>query len=256
MEIDLKIVVEKLKDIFRLKDSPIAFFYTDNPPAEIYKPKQKSIEHVPCIIQLLNGVRNGNILVLGKQSRNLCPGGLAYLGFKKIFPGANYFLSTGIKNIKDDKGIEGERIFKTPQLAEEFYKEIPFKKNPAKYAVFMPLEAVNLSEYHPLLVIFFVNPDQLTGFIQLANYDTKNRTILGIGSGCSTIITEPLAELKKMNPPRAVVGMLTDVLARRHIKSSEISFTIGFNRLIQLYENIDESFLKLKAWNNIHKRIR
>jgi uncharacterized protein (DUF169 family) len=250
-------IVEKFKSVFKLKDLPIAFFYTDNPPQEVYKPKAKSLENVPCIIQFLNGVRRGRTLVLGKQSRNLCPGGLAYIGFKKMFPGLEYFLSTGIRDKEGNLVREGERYKKTPEMAREFYGTIPFKKNSAKYAVFMPLDKVNNEVYKPSLVIFFVNMDQLSGLIQLTHYDlTDNKTIIGYGSGCSHIITEPLAELEKSETPRAVVGMLTDIVSRRHIKRDEATFTIGYNRLLELYNNLKGSFIELEAWKNIQNRIK
>ena len=256
MTIEIDKLIKKFKSVFKIKESPIAFFYTDNPPEEVYRPKAKSIKHLPCIIQLLNGVRRGKILVLGKQSRHLCPGGLSYLGFKKRISGLEYFLSTGVQSPEEGKIIlEGERIVKTPQLAKEFYDIIPFKKSPAPYAVFMPLNLVNLEIYKPLLVIFFVNMDQLAGLTQLANFDTSNRAILGFGSGCSTIITEPLAELERNGIPKPVIGILTDIIARSHIKADETSFTIGYNRLFQLYENIDESFLKIESWKRIYDRI-
>ena len=253
-------LVEDLKSVFKLSESPIAFFYTDIIPddVEVYKPKKpKTLTRFPCIIQFLNGVRHGKTLVLGKQSRHLCPGGASYLGLRRRFSGAEYYLSTGFTSSKEGAiALEGERVIKTPQLAKEFYDTIPFKKSPAKYAVFMPLHAVNLEIYKPLLVIFFVNMDQLAGLVQLANFDTiTNRTILGISSGCGAITTEPLAELSNLEFPRPVVGMLTDIIARSHVKAGEATFTIGFDRLLQLHKNIDDSFLKLDAWKAIHDRI-
>ncbi len=256
MSIDIIELTQKFKTLFKLRYSPIAFFYTDSPPEEAYNPKRKSIKHIPCIIQLLNGVKSGRTLVLGKISKNLCPGGLAYLGFRKVMNGLENFLSTGVIGPKDGQIIlEGERFVKTPELAKQFLDQIPFKKSPADFAVFMPLENVNIEQYEPELVIFFVIIDQLAGLIQLANFDSLNRTILGIGSGCSTIITEPLAEKEKYNEPRPVVGMLTDILARQHIKSDEVTFTVAYNKLIKMFNNIDESFLKLDAWSTIYNRL-
>ena len=256
MVINNKEIVEKFKTVFKLKESPIAFFYTDNPPQKVFKPKPKSIKNIPCIIRLLNGVRRGRTLVLGKKSRNLCPGGLAYLGFGKRMQGLENFLSTGIRDREGKIILQGERFLKTPQIAKNFLDKIPFSKNPAEYAVFMPLDRINPEIYKPLLVIFFVNMDQLAGLIQLAHFDaTNNRTILGVGSGCSTIITEPLAELKKEQISRPVIGMLTDILSRGHITTEIATFTIGYDRLLQLYENIDKSFLTLDPWNKIQNRV-
>ena len=256
MKIDNIKVVNILKEEFKLKDDPIAFFYTNDPPEEVYKPARRSIDFIPCIIQFLNGVRKGKTLVLGKESKNLCPGGQAYLGFRKRMEGLENFLSRGIPN-PNGEGYqrEGERFIKTPELAKAFFEQIPFRKHPADYAVFMPLVKVDMEKYTPLLVIFHVTMDQLAGLTQLANYETVNRVKLGIGSGCSTIITEPLAELEKSDDPAPIAGMLTDILARRHIKSEEATFTISYQKLLKLVGNIEESFVKLEAWEHIRNRI-
>lgn len=119
----------------------------------------------------------------------------------------------------------------------------------------MSLDQVNPKQYEPKLVIFYVKNDQLIGLNQLANFDTLNRTILGIGSACDTIITEPLSEVNNNDEPRPVLGLLSDVLARRHLKLDDVSFTLGYKKLIQMYNNIDESFLKLDAWKAISDRI-
>ncbi len=249
-------MVEKFKDFFNLKESPIAFFYTDDPPQEVYKPKAKDLKHLPCIIQLLNGVRRGRTLVLGKDSRNLCPGGLAYLGFRKIMSGIEYYLSIGISDNDGKIVLEGEKFKKNPELAKGLYENIPFRKSPAKFAVFTPLNKLNDETNKRLLVIFYVNMDQLAGLMQLVNYDLKEKgATLGMGSSCSTIITEPFAELDKKSP-RAFVGMLTDVLSRSHVGTNEATFTIGYDRLMQLYKNIEGSFLELDAWKKIRDRIK
>ena len=256
MVIDNTDLVEKFNSAFKLKESPIAFFYTDNPPQETYSPKEKPSKRAACIIQLLNGVRSGNTLVFGKDIRNFCPGGLAYLGFKEIFSGLNCFLSTGIPNPEGEGYIrKGERFVKTPELGQKFIDLIPFQKAPSDYAVFMPLNQVNQIEYEPLLIIFFVKMDQLAGLIQLANYETLNRAKLGIGSGCSTILTEPLAELENGVDSSPIIGQLTDILARSRLPQEEASFTVGYEKLVRMYNNIDESFLKLEAWKQILNRI-
>lgn len=111
-----KELVEKLTAVFKLRYPPIAFFYTDNPPHEIYEPKKKSIQNWPCIIQLLNGVKSGRPLVLGKKSRNLCPGGLTYLGFQKPSEVTAKFLSVDLFDKEGNKIMEGERFVKTPEF--------------------------------------------------------------------------------------------------------------------------------------------
>jgi len=170
--------------------------------------------------------------------------------------GIEYYLSTGLPgNTSGEMLLEGEHFKKTPEIAKAFYETVPFRKHPAKYAVFMPLEKVDSEKYTPDLVIFFVNMDQLGGLIQLFNYDTNDGIKIGLSSSCGTIITEPLAELDRKPVSRAVVGLLSDMLSRRHVGSDVVSFTVSYDRLLQILPQMNDSFLKLDAWQRILKRI-
>ena len=183
-------------------------------------------------------------------------GGQGYLGFRKMIKGLEYFLSTGIPgNKKGEMLLEGERFKQNPKIAKEFYESIPFQKHEDDFAVFMPLENVDLNKYKPDLVIFLVNMDQLGGFIQLFNYDTNNGIKLGLTSACGSIITEPMAEIGRKPVARATIGLLSDMLARRLVPRDLASFTVPFDRLLQVYSIMDESFLPLNAWQRILKRI-
>jgi len=256
LEIDNKSIVESFRKYFKLKESPIAFFYTDDPPQKVFKPHPKNRNIFPCIIQFLRGVRRGRTIVFSKKSFRLCPGGLAYLGFKKMIKGIEYYLSIGIPSHKPgEKLLEGEHFKRTPQIAKEFYEKVPFKRNPAEFAVFMPLEKVDSGKYKPDLVIFFVNMDQLGGLIQLFNYDTNDGIKIGLTSACGTIITEPLAEQNHKPIPRAVIGLLSDMLSRKWIEPNIASFTVGYDRLLQIVPLMNESFLNFEAWQRILKRI-
>ncbi len=251
-----KDVVEAFKQYFKLKEPPIAIFYTDVPPEKVFEPKFKSVKFYPCVIRLLNSVRRGRTLVIGKESRNLCPGGLAYLGFQQRLRDLEYHISQGYT---DASGkwllIDGEKFFKNTQIARELLNDIPFMQSPGNYIVFMPLENVDLERYEPQLVCFFVNMDQLAGLIQLAHFDAPNvRTLVAKSSGCGAIVTEPYAELNK-EIPAPIIGLLTDIYARQNVKKEDAVLTLGYKRLIELYNNIDESFLKLEAWKRIQNRI-
>jgi uncharacterized protein (DUF169 family) len=256
LEISTNLIIEKFKKYFKLNESPIAFFYTDEPPQTAFNPHPKNKNKVSCLIQLLNGVRRGRTLVFGKESSRLCLGGLAYLGFKKMVQGIEYYLSTGVPSNKPGELLlEGERFKISPEVAKGLYERVPFQKHPANYAVFMPLENVDLVKYKPALIIFFVNMDQLGGLIQLFNYDTNEGIKLGLSSSCGTIITEPMAEIGRTPVSRAVVGMLSDMLSRNHITKELASFTVSYDRLLQILPLMDKSFLILAAWQKILSRI-
>ncbi|MHA2473955.1 MAG: DUF169 domain-containing protein [Promethearchaeota archaeon] len=235
-----KAIVNELTAVFKLRYPPIAFFYTDNPPYETYKPKGNS----PCILQLLNGVKSGRPLVLGKISHKLCEGGLTNLGFQKRLEGTTKFLT------------DVEKFVKTIELADNLMESIPFRKSTAEFAVFMQLNQVNIDLYKPLLVIFFANISQLTGLTQLANFDTVNKTKLGRGVNCQTIITEPLLELDSNQTPRAIIGCMSDTSTRMFIKQDEATITVSYDRLLSMVKNINKSFLSLDHWKRIYDKIQ
>ena len=250
-------IVEKFNKYFKLRYSPVAFFYTNEPPSKVYKPRPKKFDAQPCIIQMLNGVLKRNrMLVLGKESSRLCLGGLSYLGFKKRPKIFENFLSTGIPSQEPGKMVlEGERYKKEPELVREYYERMLIRKAPAKYAVFMPLNRMDLNKMKPDLVIFFVNMDQLGGMVQLFNYDIFEGSKLGVSSACGTIITEPFAEIGRKPVPRAIIGMLSDILARNQVPPEIATFSVPFERLLQILPLMEETFLNLKAWQKIQKRI-
>jgi uncharacterized protein (DUF169 family) len=249
------IIIPKFKEYFKI-DNPIAFFYTNNPPQDCFNPHPKNKKLLNCIIPLLNGVRQGRILVLGRKSFNLCIGGLTYLGFRNLLKGAEYFLSMGISagNKPNEIFMEGERIKIDHKLAKDFYSNVPFFKTNLKYCVFMPLKIVPLEKYTPELIILFVNMNQLGGLIQLFNYDTNDGTKLGWTSGCGSLITEPIFELRKSSTnPRAIIGLLSDMISRKYVPSELASFTTSYDRILKILPLMDNSFLQKDSWKRILK---
>ena len=250
-------VKDKFTTVFRLKNPPIAFFYTDNPPKEPIKPKrQRKLANRPCISQYINGVKRGNTLVIGRESKNLCTGGLHWLGFTDNFikMPSSQFHSVGFLDKNGNVVMEGEKTVKTPEISLALLEKLTDPEAPAEYAVFMPLDQVNTEIYQPLLVIFFVNMDQLSGLIMLSHFDTNNHAKLAFGSNCTSFVWEPLLELKKGDPPRAVVGCLTECVTRRFVRKDEATFTVGYERLVEMYDNIDESFLQTDLWKIVRDR--
>lgn len=253
-----KELAEKFTNTFKLKTPPIAFFYTDDPPKEAFNPKkQRKLKDRPCLSQYINGVKKGRTLVLGNDSKNMCGGALRTMRIKCPFIAepASQFHSVGFLNKDGEVVMEGERGVKTPEICLQLFEDLQHKEAQTESAVFMPLDQVDMEKYKPLLVIFFANMDQLSGLIMLSNYDTSNYAKLAFGSNCTSFILEPLLELERGNPPRAVVGSLTECNSRRFVKKDEATFTIGYERLFDLYENIDESFLKTSQWKTVENRM-
>jgi uncharacterized protein (DUF169 family) len=227
-------------------DLPITFYYTDD---EGHAPLAKPGSIPRCIIAALAKARNGESMCFDVQSVG-CFGGRRYLGFTdKISDDFEYFLSCGIPGKR-----EGERYKKSPELVKETMKHWPSFKAPSRFVVFKRWDKLEESD-DPEVVIFFVKPDVLSGLFTLASFDESepNATFTPMGSGCSTIIQYPYLEGNSKRP-RAVIGMF-DPSARPFVQDNVLTFSVPMKRLVEMINNMDESFLITDTWKKIQKRI-
>jgi uncharacterized protein (DUF169 family) len=225
---------------------PITFFYNDKTGGT------KTVERgsVPrCVIGALVKVRLGESLAFDADAVG-CPGGRRYLGFsEKLMPDFEYFLSCGVPG-----KTEGERYKKTPELVREAMKEWPSFKAPARYIVFKRWDKLEASD-DPDVVIFFAEPDVLSGLFTLASYDeaAPNMVECPFGSGCSTIVQYPYLE-KDKERPRAVLGMF-DVSARPFVPRHTLTFSVPLPKFTRMVDNMEESFLVTQSWQKVVKRM-
>jgi hypothetical protein len=141
---------------------------------------------------------------------------------------------------------------KTPQDVVRFVELLPMTEIPSPFVVFTPLENVDAFREKPQTVVFFVNPDQLSALVVLANYghQSNENVIIPYAAGCQTIGIYPYREAKSENP-RAVVG-LTDLSARVYVRkqlgSNLMTFSIPFAMFEQMEKNVAGSFLERHTW--------
>ena len=248
MDIELKerflAVWEKYFDGTEL---PIVFYYANEAPeVELVKPTPG----YRCIMADLSKVRMGSSICFDTDSFG-CFGGKRYLGFsQEVMPNFEYFLSCGIAG-----KLEGERYKKTPELVKEIMKNAPKFKAPGRYIVFKRWDTLEESD-EPDVVVFFAQPDILSGLFTLANYDIAepNGVFCPFSAGCGSIVQYPYLE-KGSDFPRAVLGMF-DVSARPFVAWNVLSFSVPMNKIITMVENMDESFLITPSWYKIQKRIK
>jgi len=231
---------------FNNVELPITFYYTNEVGhARLVKPGS-----VPrCVIGALSRVRRGSSLCFDVDSVG-CPGGKRYLGFaEEIMPNFKYFLSCGIPG-----ELEGERYKKSPELVEEAMKHWPVFKAAGNFIVFKRWDRLEKSD-NPEVVIFFAQPDVLSGLFTLASFDEAEPSgaFAPFGSGCSTIVQYPYLE-RESDHPRAVIGMF-DVSARPFIPKNVLTFSVPMKKFIRMVENIEESFLITDSWQRVQKRI-
>ncbi len=234
------------KEYFDEADLPITFYYTDDEGrAELAK-----ADSTPrCVIGALSRVRRGSSFCLNADSIG-CLGGRRYLGFaERIVPNFEYFLSCGIPG-----KLRGERYKKSPALVREAMKYSPLFKAPGRFIVFKRWDMIEESD-DPDVVIFFAEPDVLSGLFTLANFDEPepNGVFAPFGSGCSTIVQYPYLE-KSSDRPRGVIGMF-DISARFFVPWSTLSFSVPMNKFARMIENMEESFLITDSWRRVQKRI-
>jgi uncharacterized protein (DUF169 family) len=255
---------------------PVALVWSDKKPAGAM---QFSEGKWGCVMWLAAHAAKGKVAVADSKSFG-CFGGGVGLGFGnqyKNFPGGEegfcHFLSSGnagrpgglelAEKIKPymtkeshENFLHGERYVKSPGLVEKFVKTLPLMEIPAKYVVFKPLNDVDGAQEKPQTIIFFVNPDQLSALVVLANYgrgDNEN-VIIPYAAGCQTIGIYPYQEAKSKKP-RAVIG-LTDLSARVYIRKqlgndNLMTFSTPLSLFAEMEQNVPGSFLERHTWQSL-----
>jgi uncharacterized protein (DUF169 family) len=238
--------IEGWKKYFNGADLPVTFYYSqETGGAETVK----SPSGHQCIIGLLSRVRKGTSLCFDVNSIG-CPGGKRYLGFtQEIRPEFEYFLSCGIPG-----KLEGERYKKTPELVKEAMKRMPEFNAPAQFIVFKRWDRLEKQD-NPEVVIFFAQPDVLSGLFTLTNFDEAdpNGVFAPFSAGCGSIVQYPYLE-KDSTRPRGVVGMF-DVSARPFVPKETLTFALPMIKFLRMIENMEESFLITPSWDKVKARI-
>lgn len=248
MNLDIKDKFQALWErYFNHAELPLTFYYTEEEGhAELVKPNTMA----RCVIGALSHARKGRPLCFNVDSVG-CPGGKRYLGFSRgLMPDFEYFLSCGIPG-----KIEGERYKKTPEIVKESMNYWPKFEAPAPFIVFKRWDTLEETD-SPEVVIFFAEPDVLSGLFTLFNFDEarQDRVFAPFGAGCNTIVQYPYLEAGS-DHPRAVIGMF-DISARPFVPANTLTFAVPIGKLMTMTENTEESFLITKSWRAVQKRIK
>jgi uncharacterized protein (DUF169 family) len=236
----------KIKEKLGLEFFPVGMFYSDTPPENAIGFKRKGNG---CIVPLVFSSAKGKTVAFDKDTTGWDCSAF-FLGYKDwIFNGIECFLSNG-----SIIGRKGERFIKTKSQAKAFIKSFVPKSINNSVTIFKPLENFGLNET-PEIVIFFANPDQLSGLVNLLHFNSPEKDDLIITrfmSGCGSIVTLPM-KYKNEGKLKAVWGM-HDISARLRIPAELMTITIPYDLLKDIYKDIDKSFIITDNWKRIKER--
>jgi len=264
----------KIAEALRLQYHPIALVWTDEKPQGALQLKEGKWG---CVMWMLASAARGKTVVFDRATFG-CWGGGVGLGFGNTythFPGGlecfYHFLSSGNEGWERGRRIgkkiggfvrggllddfaHGERYIKSPELVRNFIESMPITDIPAQYVVFKPLKDVDEKKEVPVVVIFLVNPDQLSALVVLANYarEENQHVIVPFAAGCQTIGIFAYREAQSERQ-RAIIG-LTDPSARKYMRklgADLMTFTVPFKMFQELEENVEGSFLQRETWKTL-----
>jgi uncharacterized protein (DUF169 family) len=255
-----------------LKYQPVAVCWTDDKPAGARGFKEGKWA---CVMWLAAAAAKGETACFDKKTYG-CWGGGVGLGFGNEylkFPGGidcfYSFLSNG--NAQWQKGrdmaeklssvvgkdfleefLHGEGYMQSPELVKQFVDSMPITEIPNQYVVFKPLKDLEADSAAPQVMVFFVDPDQLSALVVLANYGRpgNENVIAPFAAGCQQIGIFPYREAQAEHQ-RAVIG-LTDISARKNTKNlfdrNILSFAIPWRMFLEMESQVEDSFLTKKTW--------
>ncbi len=256
--------------------NPVAILWTNDKPADA---GQFAPGKWGCVMAALGATaERGREHAFDRHTYG-CWGGGVGLGFGNAyeqFPGGlegfYRFLSSG--NVQSEQGraaaqrcaawmrgqmledfLNGEGYVKTPELTEKFVRSMPMTDIPTRYVLFRPLSGINQADA-PRVIVFFVNPDQLSALVVLANYARGGceNAIIPWGAGCQTVGIFAYREAAS-GSPRAVVGM-TDLSARKYLRRlGKDLMTVALPYLLfkEMEGNVPGSFLDREIWKTLQQ---
>jgi uncharacterized protein (DUF169 family) len=218
MPMEWKEFSERLKEVLRLKGSPVAVTYTMRPP-------KNASEAKPWVCQALLGARDGKTYCVSKEQSS-CPGGTWHLG---LGPRPSGDAGRALKKFL----VHGEKLFSSVTTLHRCMRltaQPPL--NLAEYVVIRPLEE---AEEKPDLVVFFCNAEQACRILTLALYATGVPPRMEMaGSACHSAIAYPIVSGE-------INLSVWDYTARRiqRLNENELTISVPYHHMKDIVGSIE-----------------
>lgn len=214
---------------------PIAVIYSDAPMGELRDIKG-------CMFKQFHRAYNGEAVTF--DSGNLaCGGGKLYSGFTRPPEGVFKFVSLYEKYKASPEIARGSIELIMPEISDKAYLNL--------------LRVDRLEKFDDMEgLIFFANPDVMSGLFVWANYDTTdiNSVQSPFGSGCSATISSIVNENRR-GGKHCFIGLF-DVSARPYFRPDIMSFSIPKSRFVEMCGTLSECCVSgAPAWLKVRKRI-
>ena len=153
-----------------------------------------------------------------------------------------------------DDFLHGEKYKADAAVTAGFLEALPMREIPARFVVVKPLDQVGPGEV-PESVTFFVDPDQLSALVVLANLrdPAGERVTIPYAAACQVMGILAYRE-RERERPRALVGM-TDLSARRNVRAAlcphVMSFTAPWPLFQEMERNAGDCFLQRQTWKGL-----
>ena len=172
-----------------------------------------------------------------------CGGGKLYTGFANMPEYVPNFVSLK------------EKYKLTPEMVADYIDGLELKKTSKRYLNFQRIDKMESLEWVEG-VLFYANPDMLSGLCGWAFYDNNHNdaVVARFGSGCSTVVSMTVAENARQGH-QCFIGLL-DPSVRPWVGENELSFTIPMSRFTEMMKTMRQCFLfDAPAWQRLKARM-
>ena len=249
----------ELVDRLNLSYEPVAVYFTDEKPENALQFEKGKRG---CVAFMLLAVAKKKKTAVFDEKTYGCPGGGVGICFGDAFSANNHpteqLLSTGFGDVSP-KGkpmpahfMYGERFFANPDLVKKWKSEMPYARTGKKYVVFKPFSLVK-EDCLPDLLLFFVNPDQLSVLVISAGFNrgTACNVTVPYCAACQNIVYA-YAETQKQTPS-AVLGFF-DLSQRFQVPKEILSLTVPYQMFLEMENGVEKGCMTTEAWQKIANR--